>query len=330
MSQASMALPTVSPPAVSGPAMFGMVNAALQALASNSKGPSEPSEKYPGMFWLQDNVSPWLLKQWVPSQWVIIGAIDTATFQFTPYLAGEPMTSGKLAMSDTWGCALANNSEYSTRNIDVSAGRRRDDSDTIDIVLAAAISKRIDQSWAAGDGAGGLQSDQSRVANKWYHVYLIIDPATPSVDVLFSRADQTLTLPGGYTKKRRLGSILLNASSNIRNFFQHADRFFWKNGAVDFDLSYMDGTFVSKTLTVPYGVVTRPVCNLYGDNGNPDTPTLTGLAWRPVGSDAASGLAASGLAELLSNTSSQIEFAGFGGKGICVTHGWIDDRGKNF
>lgn len=59
-------------------------NAALQALASTSKGSSQPSTRYAGQMWIDDSATPWVLKVWDGSDWITIGTINASTNVFTP------------------------------------------------------------------------------------------------------------------------------------------------------------------------------------------------------------------------------------------------------
>jgi microcystin-dependent protein len=67
------------------------LNAALQALASTSKGPSAPSTAYQGQFWLDDNTpsaTVWTLSLYDGVDWIPVGTFDTTTNTFT--LSNEP------------------------------------------------------------------------------------------------------------------------------------------------------------------------------------------------------------------------------------------------
>lgn len=60
------------------------VNDALQALASNNKGSSQPATRYPGMTWIDDSATPWVEKRWTGSAWVVSGYINASTGIWTP------------------------------------------------------------------------------------------------------------------------------------------------------------------------------------------------------------------------------------------------------
>lgn len=63
------------------------MNAALQALASTSKGNSAPTTAYAGQLWLDDNTpssTVWTVFQYDGSDWVAIGYLDTTNNLFIP------------------------------------------------------------------------------------------------------------------------------------------------------------------------------------------------------------------------------------------------------
>jgi hypothetical protein len=235
-------------------------------------------------------------------------------------------TAARLSMSDTFGCAIANNATTPARDIDVLAGRRRSDDDGADIVLAAAMTKRADQTWAAGTGNGGMQSGQSKVASKWYDVFLIYNPTGPAFDIQFCRMDTAFVFPTGYTKKRRLGSFRTNGSSNIIAFLQDGDYFWWANPVTE---STTAGTI---TLTVPGGslngaVKVKPIVYTTGTHTG-DPSYSAAVNWGYVGGTANKSIYGQGVCQ--ANTSSQVLFSPAADTiDIIQTAGWIDNRGRD-
>lgn len=99
-------------------------------------------------------------------------------------------------------------------DIDFAAGNFQFDDQSGQAVLGA-LTKQIDAAWAAGTGNGGL--DTGTVANDTtYHLFAIHNPTTGISDALFS-ASLSPTMPSGYTKKRRIASLITDGSANIRN-----------------------------------------------------------------------------------------------------------------
>ena len=105
------------------------------------------------------------------------------------------------------------NGTDSDHDIDFTAGNFNFD-DGSGQAVATALTKQIDSSWVAGNNAGGLDTG-SVAADTTYHCFVIWNPTTETADFLFSTSLASPTLPSGYTKKTRVGSIITNSSSNI-------------------------------------------------------------------------------------------------------------------
>jgi hypothetical protein len=81
------------------------------------------------------------------------------------------------------------------------------------------MTKQVNATWVAGDTNGGLDTG-TIAANTGYHVYLIYNVGTTTLDVLISLSATAPTLPSGYTKFRRIGSMLTNSTPALRDFVQ--------------------------------------------------------------------------------------------------------------
>jgi len=68
-------------------------------------------------------------------------------------------------------------------------------------------------------GAGGLDTGVE-APSSWYYVWLIKNIATNDVSAVLSASSTSPTLPAGYTKRRRIGAVRNDASSNFLNFLQ--------------------------------------------------------------------------------------------------------------
>lgn len=149
------------------------------------------------------------------------------------------------------GLTLSNSTTDPDHDIDIAIGDCRDDSNASNMALPAAMTKRIDAAWAAGDGNGGLDTGSPRPST-WYHVWLISDGA--AVDAVFSTSASTPTLPAGYIAKRRIGSVKTDGSSNILGFIQIGSTILWKRPARDVFNTRISNTASLHTLSVPEGV----------------------------------------------------------------------------
>jgi len=115
-------------------------------------------------------------------------------------------------------------------NVAVAPGRWRSADDTVDIILAATLTKNLQTAgaWAAGNNQNGLFSGV-RTTDTWYHVYAIQRTATGAVDVGFSTSYPPADLPSGWDKWRRLGSVYTTGTNNILGYLQVGRFFVWPN-----------------------------------------------------------------------------------------------------
>jgi|GEM_PF-1658440 len=166
-------------------------------------------------------------------------------------LQAKAAAGGGLPKNYLTGLTLSNNASDATNDIDIAVGAARADGDAADMVLAAALTKRLDAAWAVGTGNGGL--DTGAIADTTYHVFLIKRSDTGVVDVLFSTSATSPTMPANYDYKRRIGSIV-RASSAIRRFTQTGDLFLWDAMLRDINVAGAGSAAVTRTLTLPTGV----------------------------------------------------------------------------
>lgn len=132
---------------------------------------------------------------------------DGSNFYSVANTGDAPYPTGHLS-----GLALTNNGSDATNDIDIAAGTARDGSDIVNIVLASALTKQLDASWAVGTNQGGL--DTGSVGNNTYYVWLIRRPDTGVVDVLFSLSSSSPTMPTNYTQKFVIGSFARSGAVN--------------------------------------------------------------------------------------------------------------------
>lgn len=153
------------------------------------------------------------------------------------------------------GLKISYNVTNPTTHIDIAVGKCRSSDDSIDLNLTSPITKRLDQSYAAGTGNGGREAGLALWPNMGYHVYLIYNPTTLAYDAIFSLSATNPALPSGFTKYRRLGAFMTDASSNIRKFFQKGNWFFFKDRSTEFSNTNNNGPNVPylRQLYIPQG-----------------------------------------------------------------------------
>jgi hypothetical protein len=245
-----------------------------------------------------------------------------------------------------FGLTLSNNVSDATNDIDIATGKCRDSTDAANMVLASALTKRLDAAWGVGTNGGGL--DTGSIANTTYHIWLIKRSDTGVVDALFSTSATAPTMPANYDYKRRIGSIVRSAA-NIRAFLQDGDLFMWKSPVSDITATNPGTSAVTRTLTLPTGIRIESIVqvNVTGTT-QPNLPgavylsdlSLTDVAASSntaasilvYASSAIGDLYAGLICKVMTNTSAQIrsrlQISGAGTTLQINTAGWIDTRGR--
>jgi len=136
----------------------------------------------------------------------------TAGVGFPGAYASQPGNSGSVGLhiGYVYNCVAA---WLSVTQVTISAGAVRSDDNTEDIVVPALLTVAI-----TATGANGRNIDTVEQANKWYAVCVIKNPSTGAVAGFLINEDNlgAFTFPAGYIKKRRIGWIRNNNSSNLR------------------------------------------------------------------------------------------------------------------
>jgi hypothetical protein len=170
-----------------------------------------------------------------------------------------PVT-GSLAEQFT-GLTLSNNATNPGSTIAIAVGAATSDDAVITsrvlMSLTSAFTKTT-AAFTAGTGNGCLDTG-TVAASTWYSVFLIQRIDTGGVDVLCSTSATAPTMPTNFTKKRRLGSILTDASSAINFFTQRGVFFFTWATPTALNVNTINGgtAAITATATTPNGVATR-------------------------------------------------------------------------
>lgn len=231
----------------------------------------------------------------------------------------------------------------SATSLSVAPGGATSDDNALTMLLATTATKNVNAVWSAG--AGGSLDTGAIAANTWYHVFLIENPASGAVDILTSTSVGAPVLPSGYTKKRRIGSIKTDGSSNMLQFSQVGDQFLWVAPVNEVNGVAVPTTVATITLTsVPTSVkvislFAGVVSSASGGGAyltfqSLDQPLVIGT---PAGNTSiyapTANTSAAGELQIRTNTSAQINSGG-GGTGVSGSvyyvniKGWIDNRGK--
>ena len=280
------------------------------------------------------------IKTWTATLLTTTAATFSASDQATMRANISASLKGHL-----YGLTLSNNVTDATNDIDIAAGEAAS-TETIPVLmaLASAMTKRLDASWAVGTGNGGR--DTGSIANTTYHVWLIRRSDTGVVDVLFSASASSPTMPANYDQKRRIGSIL-RESGAIVEFTQSGDLFLRNVQAEDVTATNPGTSAVTRTLSVPTGVVVEAIIQATILSGSSSVSTYNVLISALAQADASAGTANStltvrshgagntylskGQLSVLTNTSGQIRSrASLSAAELTMyinTMGWRDSRG---
>ena len=170
-------------------------------------------------------------------------------------LTDAGLSNGKFCGGHIWGLVISNAAD-TANDITVAAGEARDEANTGDMILASAITKRLDAGWAVGTNQGGINTG-SVADSTWYEVILIKRTDTGVVDVMFSTTANRATLPANYTLSRRIGWIRTQAAAaGIKQFTQVEDYFTWTTQVNDVAASKTTSA-TAATLTAPPNTIAR-------------------------------------------------------------------------
>jgi hypothetical protein len=270
-------------PASSGLNVRVNLNGADAALASEHEGASAPTRTWPHMPW-RDHASG---KRWrrdaSNAAWLVDevyaaaadpGADDDEAAGYAIGVRWVNATAGRTfvcadategaavwhsadpAATATIGRAkappeISNNATDADNDLDIAAGTFLSD-EGVPITLAA-LTKRLDATFAEGTDAGGLDTG-TKAGDSWYAVFAIAK-ADGTADVVFSTDGASPTMPTGYVRKRRIGWRRTDGSGNWLACRQEGDRVWWADSPTD--MTALPGVWPNTALTVstPPGVL---------------------------------------------------------------------------
>lgn len=187
------------------------------------------------------------------------GAVYTAKFDGVNWrmqgnVASELQQYGAQGAGFIFGLTCSNAAGALYAAVNVSLGSCRDSTNAANLTLLAAVTKRLDQPFAAGSGNGGRDTGAVGPYQTW-HVFLITNTASGAVDVLFSQSATSPTLPAGFNLFRRIWSIMTDAAANIMQFVQTGSVCSLKSRTTDYTRVANGSTVpMLRKLTVPNGI----------------------------------------------------------------------------
>lgn len=176
------------------------------------------------------------------------GAGDTAGSKFlkadgtwaVPATSAAPFPKGYL-----WPRATLAHS--STTAVTIVPGAVRSSDDSANIVWGSNLTLTI-----TATGANGLDVSGSRATNGTVHVFVISDGG--STVAAFGSSSLVPSLPGGYTKIRRVGSLRLDGSQNIRPFLARGDSVAYQTQVTE-SVALVGTTATNYAYSVPTGLL---------------------------------------------------------------------------
>lgn len=229
-----------------GLTVLAALNAIFAAVRDDNAGPTPPDDPVAFMRWRDTSASlPALfIRNAANTAWVSISEDQGIALSYTGML---------------FGLTLANNVGDANNDVDIGTGvAASDDALPVLMALTGAMTKRLDAAWAAGSGNGGLDTG-SKANNAWYYVWLIRNPTSGVVDVLFSASATAPTMPSGYSQKRRLaGALRTDSAGNLVAFRMSGRRISWRaTPALAFNSTTLGTTAQTFTPLVPTAFKTR-------------------------------------------------------------------------
>lgn len=186
-------------------------------------------------------------------------------------MVATPLTPRYMPRGHVYGGQLANDTD-ADHDVSCAAGEWISDDDDPDsrvvMRLTSSIVKRLDDTFAAGTGNGGLLSGSLANAT-WYFPWIIWGPGL-AVDMVWHTSQTSISLPTGYTKKslwHEGAGVLTNSSANILGF-KNAYKTFRFNSAI-VDSTTAPGTADPlQTVSVPPGFSVDWTGSLTGTNSS--------------------------------------------------------------
>jgi hypothetical protein len=238
----------------------------------------------------------------------------------TPAKFMEYLNTGRVIFS--------NNATTPNTQLDYTAGRFAFSSGGSGKVSAGTLN-------FATNGAGGLDTGSFQ-GNTTYHIFGITN-FTNGTSSIIASLSLIPTLPSGYTKYKRIMSVLSNSTPAIRPFIQDGIKVSLKDSVLSYS-GNINSTPTLRSMTIPTGIRVEAWGFCYIANFNVNNLTITirdpsannGLGYGvSYGGSAAGGFDMGGNFSVLTNTNSQLYASISGGSTTSFTlytQGWIDNN----
>lgn len=221
-------------PVVTGPDKFSALHWAAKAAASAAAAAASVAAVIAGFA----NAINTAAAKAVPVAADRIGFYDTVGAALKRITFGELVTwlYPQVGPEYIVGLTCSSNTGTPNTHMDVLAGEHRKGGL---FGTAVAMTKRIDQVWAAGNNGGWRDSATAVAANTTYFIFSIRNNSTGALDTLSSASPTAPTVPGGYTLVGRVDMVVTNASGFLIQRARYGNKVVykapiaWFSGGVD-------------------------------------------------------------------------------------------------
>jgi hypothetical protein len=250
--------------------------------------------------------------------------------------------SNALGLFGGIGGLRTENDTDTDHDIKTNVGICIDATKSVLINLASALTKRIDASWAEGDGNGGFPTGISLTPNSPLH-YFLISKTDGTVD---GGWDSSLTATNlladatAYTYYRRIWGHWIDGSSNIYNYVQYGNYNILTSPILEYSGAGHTSAFLH-TISTPLGIKIMAILNTIGTDAgvityfsSPDTTDVVPSAANAIFNAVGNAGVGTGNTDnigtqliVLTNTSSQVrERSSTTNTFSFSLNGWIDNR----
>ena len=145
---------------------------------------------------------------------------------------------------------ISNNATDANNDIDFSAGNGVFDDGLGQVLLSSTLVKRLDATWSAGTGNGGLFNGTAvpKANSTLYYLFAITNGTI--TDAGFDTSSTGANIPAGYKGSYR-GTVLTDGSGNIRAFTLAGQYMEYVSDITDYNPSPTSGVFATYALSCP-------------------------------------------------------------------------------